>query len=82
MTAPLTVGATVRHPSRGTGTVATLIYSPLRREKAIKAWVEFPHKGFGNCTQKFCCFTEDLTVVPKPGTTPTLTVVEHPQVVA
>lgn len=85
MSAAITIGATVRHPSRGTGQVVTLVYSPLRPAVAIKAWVEFTHVGFGNCTQRFCCFCDDLVIVPPlPGPKPTLTVVpaEHPLVVA
>jgi hypothetical protein len=74
--APITIGATVRHPSRGTGEVVTIIVNPLTR-RPHKAWVEFGNQGFGNCTRRYCCFIEDLTpvVVPTPGR-PALTVVE------
>lgn len=85
MSAAITIGATVRHPSRGTGQVVTLVYSPLRPAVAIKAWVEFTHVGFGNCTQRFCCFCDDLTVVPtppSPSVRPTLRIAAPDPVVA
>lgn len=77
-------GTTVRHPSRGTGKIATLIYSPLKKDIPIKAWVAFELCGYSKTTQKFVCFVDDLTVVPPPVAKPTLSVVpaEHPQVVA
>lgn len=60
----LKIGDQVRHPSRGQGRVVTLVYSPLRPDTAIKAWVEFAFcAGSGSATRKFCCFADDLVVV-------------------
>lgn len=63
------IGDTVRHPSRGTGTVSTVVYNPLTR-RPHKAWVEFPYVGLGVYVQKFICFTDDLTLVPELATPP------------
>lgn len=69
------VGDIVKHPSRGTGTVATVVYSPLTH-KPIKAWVAFPfHTSTSQTERKFVCFADDLTVVPTPAVKPTLTIV-------
>lgn len=79
MQSTLTIDQTVRHPSRGTGTIVTLVYSPLRPTVPHKAWVEFAGIGFGACTVRFCCFVDDLTVVPAtatPPARPTLVAVE------
>lgn len=62
-TIDLTIGAIVRHPCRGVGTIVTIINNPLTH-RPYKTWVEFTGIGFGLCTQKFCCFVEDLTLVP------------------
>lgn len=80
MTTEIKVGDSVRHPSRGTGEVVTTITNILTK-RVTKAWVEFQGVGFGSCTQKFCCFVDDLVVVPKPpapSARPALQVVEQP----
>lgn len=80
--ATLSIGAHVKHPARGVGTVASIIYSPLSKAP-IKAWCEFPF--IGTTTRKSLCFVEDLTLLPKPGAPgerPALSVVEPPPVVA
>jgi hypothetical protein len=76
------IGDTVKHPSRGTGVVSTVVISPLTK-KVTRAWVDFPF--IGSATRRFVCFADDLTVVPampRSGERPTLKVIEPPQVVA
>lgn len=77
-TPTLSPGLTVRHPSRGVGKVSTVV-TGLLSGKPVKAWVEFPYRTW---TQKFCCYADDLTVVPPdaPKVAPTLRVVDAPLV--
>jgi len=58
----IAINAAVRHPSRGVGTVKTLVYSYPKREP-VKAYVEFPGMGFGKCAVTLPCGVKDLTVV-------------------
>lgn len=73
----ITIGATVKHPSRGVGTIATIETSPLFPGRVIAARVDFPFVG--TATRRYRCIAEDLTLVPKPVAAegrPSLTVVE------
>lgn len=73
------VGDTVRHPARGTGTVTTLVRSPLTG-RIVKAEVEFPG-GFSGVPRKYLCFAEDLAPVAAPAAParPALSVVASDQ---
>lgn len=60
MSARLAVGMLVRHPARGIGTIATLIYRYPARDP-FEAWVDFPRIGKRHVKAR------DLTVIGAGG---------------
>lgn len=64
-------GSQVRHPSRGTGIVETIVYD-FRNGRVLAVWAEFPVRSW---TQRFKCRPEDLTPMPPP-VVPALRVVD------